>query len=83
MNVKIHREPIERNRLRNEFIDSKSEADRISYSKERNYNVSLISKEKNTYFSNIKIYHHVRNNKNFWKNVKPPYSEKVDLQVLS
>ena len=35
-----------RTRLRNTFIDSKTYADRIVYSKQRNYCVSLIRKEK-------------------------------------
>ena len=46
MNSKIHKEVMRRTRLRNKFIDSKTEADRIAYNKQRNYCVSLIRKEK-------------------------------------
>ena len=35
-----------RTRLRNKFVDSKTDADRIAYNKQRNYCVSLIQKEK-------------------------------------
>ena len=46
MNSKIHKEVMRRIRLRNKFIDPKTEADRIAYNKQRNYCVSLIRKEK-------------------------------------
>ena len=42
INSKIHKEVIRRTRLRNKFIDSKSDADRITYNKQRNCCVSLI-----------------------------------------
>ena len=35
-----------RTRLRNRFIDSKTDTDRITYKKQRYYCVSLIGKEK-------------------------------------
>lgn len=44
MNIKIHREIMRRNGLRKDFMDSKT--DRIFFSKKRNYNISLIPKEK-------------------------------------
>ena len=46
INSKIHKEVMRRTRLRNKFIDSKTDADRIAYSKQRNYCDSLIRKEK-------------------------------------
>ena len=45
INSKIHKEVMRRTRLRNKFIDSKTDADRIAYNKQRNYCVSLILKE--------------------------------------
>ena len=44
INSKIHKEVMRRTRLRNKFIDSKTDADRIAYNKQRNYCVSLIRK---------------------------------------
>ena len=37
MNSKIHKEVMRRTRLRNKFIDSKTDADRIAYNEQRNY----------------------------------------------
>ena len=80
INSKIHKEVMRRTRLRNKFIDSKTDADRIAYNKQRNYCVSLIRKEKKAYYSNLNI-RDVTNNKTFWRKGKPLYSEKVYLQI--
>ena len=45
INSKKHKEVMRRTRLRNKFIDSKTDADKIAYNKEPNYCVSLIQKE--------------------------------------
>ena len=42
-----------RTSLKNKFIDSKTDVDRIAYNKQRNYCVSLIRKEKKAYRSNL------------------------------
>ena len=67
-----------RTRLTNKFIDSKTDADRMAYDKQRNYCVSLIRKEKTPYYSNLNI-RDVMGNKIFWTKLKPFFSEKVDL----
>ena len=46
INSKIHKEIMRRARLRNTFIDSKTDAGRIVYNKQRNCCVSVIQKEK-------------------------------------
>ena len=43
-------------RLRNKFIDSKTDANRIAYKKQRNYCVSLIRKEKKIHFSKTTLF---------------------------
>ena len=70
MNSEIHKEVTRRTRLRNKFIDPKADTDRIDYNKQRNYCVSLIRKEKETYYSNLNI-RDVMGNKTFWRKVKP------------
>ena len=80
INSKIRKEVTRRIRLRNNFIDSKTDADRIAYNKQRNYCVSLIRKEKKAYYSNLNI-RDVTDNKTFWRKVKPLFSEKVNLQT--
>ena len=61
-----------RTRLRNKFIDSKTDADRIAYNKQRNYYVSVLQKQKNG---------DVTENKTFWRKVKSLFSDKVNLQI--
>ena len=80
INSKIHKEVMRRTRLRNKFIDSKTDADRIAYNKQRNYCVSLIRKEKKVYYSNLNV-RGVTDNKTCWRKVKPRFSEKVNLQT--
>ena len=80
MNSIICKEVMRRTRLRNKFIDSKTNADRIAYNKQRSYCVSLIRKEKKAYYSNLNI-RDVTDNKTFWRKVKPLFSEKVNLQT--
>ena len=46
INSEKHKEVMRRTRLRNKFIDFKTDADKIAYNKEHNYCVSLIQKEK-------------------------------------
>ena len=46
MYSKIYKEVIGRTRLRNKFIDTKTDADRRTYSNQHNYCVSLIRKER-------------------------------------
>ena len=64
-------------RLRNKFIDFKTDADRIAYNKQRNY---CVTKRKKAYYSNLNI-RDVTDNKTFWRKVKPLLSEKVNLQT--
>ena len=45
INSKIHKEVMRRTRLRNKFIDSKTDASRIAYNKQGNYCVSLMRKK--------------------------------------
>ena len=55
MNSKIHKEIMRRTRLRNKFIDSKTDTEIIAYNKQDNYCVSLIRGEKKAYYSNLNI----------------------------
>ena len=71
-----------RSSLRIKFIDSKPDANRIAYNKQRNFYLmlsSLIRIEKKVYYSNLKI-RDVQDYKTFWRKLKPLFSEKVNLQ---
>ena len=64
-----------RSRLRNKFMDSKTDADRIAYNKEPNYCVSLMQKQKKAYYSNLKT-RDVTDSKTFWKKSKTSFWRK-------
>ena len=76
MNKKLSKEIMKRSRLRNKFLNTKSDIDRKAYNKQRNYVVSLLRNEKKNFYSNLdtKI---VIDNRTFWKTVKPFLSEKI------
>ena len=67
---------MKRLRLRNKFLNAKSDTDRKAYNKQRKYVVSLLRNEKKNFYSNLdtKV---VIDNRTFWKTVKPFLSEKV------
>ena len=57
-------------RLRNKFLNTKSDIGRKAYNKERNLCVSLIRSKKMNFFSNINT-SNITDSKTFWKTVKP------------
>ena len=66
---------MKRNRLRNKFLDSKSDIDRKAYKKQRNYWVSLIRQEKKEFFSKLNTAD-ISDNKLFWNKIKPLFTDK-------
>ena len=79
MNKKISKEIMKRSRLKNNFLKSQKEIDRIAYNMQRNLCVSMIRKEKKNYFSNINS-SDITDNKFFWKTVKPFFTEKIQIK---
>ena len=59
-----------RTRLRNQFLKNRTDENKISYSKQRNYCVSLLRKTKTQYYG-ILGQKSVTDKKAFWKRVKP------------
>ena len=55
MNKKLSKEIMKMSRLRNKFLNTKSDLDRKAYNKQRNYVVSLMRKEKKGNFIVILI----------------------------
>ena len=64
MNKKINKEIMKRSRHRNKFLNSKSNVDWRAYNKQRNLCVSLIRKEKKSFFSNLNT-KNINDNKTF------------------
>ena len=76
INKKINKEIMKRSRLRNKFLNTKSDIDRKAYNKQRNLCVSLIRSEKKNFFSNINT-SDITDNKTFWKTVKQFFTDKI------
>ena len=53
MNKKLSKETMKRSRLRNKFLNTKSDLDRKTYNKQRNYVVGLLGKEKKEFNVNL------------------------------
>ena len=64
-----------RSRLKNKFIKDPTDNNKIIYNKHRNYCARLLKKEKSNYYNNFDMTK-IIDNKKFWKNVKPLFSEK-------
>ena len=70
--VNAHRK---RTRLINKFLKNRTESNRVSYNKQRNFCVSLLRKTKNDYYGNLNE-KDVMDNKKLWKTVKRLFSER-------
>ena len=71
---------MDRSRLRNKFLNTKSDIDRKAYNKQPNICVSLIRNEKKNFFSNINTWD-ITDNKIFWKTVKPFFTDKIKTKA--
>ena len=67
---------MKRSRLRNKFLNTKSEIDRRAYQKHWNYIVSLMRKERESFYSTLDTWVAIENKK-FWKTVKPLLPDKL------
>ena len=70
---------MKRSRLKNTFLKSKTEIDRLEYNRQRNLCVSLIRKEKKFFFQEIDL-SDISENKKFWKTVKPFFTDKIQVK---
>ena len=75
MNKKLSKEIMKRSRLRNKFLNTRSELDRKVYNKQRNYVVNLLRNVKKEFYGNLNT-NVLTENRTFWKTVKPFLSEK-------
>ena len=67
---------MKRSRLRNKFLNTRSDLDRKAYNKQRNYVVSLLIKEKKQFYGNLNT-NFLTENRTFWKTVKPFLTDKT------
>ena len=78
MNKILSKAIMTRSRLRNKFLKNPNEINKINYSKQRNYCVNLLRKEKKKYYNNIDL-KLITDNKHFWKTIKPLFSDKHNI----
>ena len=69
-----------RSRLRNRYLKFRTSELKIVYTKQRNYTVNLLRKEKKIYYNNLDL-NNITDNKQFWRNVKPLLSDKTAKAV--
>ena len=81
LNKRINKEIMKRSRLRNKFLNTKSNIDRKAYNnnKQRNIFVSLIRSEKKNFFRNINT-SDITDNKSFCETVKPFFTDKIKIK---
>ena len=75
LNKEIMKAIMNRTRLRNKFLRSRSTEDRSAYNQQRNFCLSLVRKAKKDYYNNLD-HKKVTDNKPFWRTVKPLFSDK-------
>ena len=66
---------MKRTRLRNTFVKNPAVANKLAYTKQRKFCLSLLRKLKREYFSNLNE-KNITDNRKFWQTVKPCLSEK-------
>ena len=76
LNKDLSKAIMTRTKLRNIFFQNKSEENKIRYTKQRNFCVSLLRKTKKRYYENLNE-KSVVDNKLCWKTIKPLLSDKV------
>ena len=64
-----------RSKLKNKFNNYPTEINNRLYKKQRNYCVNLLTKVKKKYYNNLDL-NIFDNNKTFWQNIKPLFSDK-------
>ena len=61
---------MDRSRLRNKFLKTRSNEDKKTCDTQRNYCLKLVRKAKKDYYNNLD-HENVADNKAFWKSIKP------------
>ena len=75
MNRTLSKAFMHRSKLKNKYHKSPTVANKKSYTKHRNFCVSLLKKEKKKYYNNLDL-KVIEDNKKFWQHVKPLFSGK-------
>ena len=77
MDKKLSQAIMKRSKLRNIYLNQRSEENRLAYKKQRNFCVALIRKKKADYFNNLDL-NLVQDNKMFWKTISPYFANNLE-----
>ena len=72
----LHKAIMKRSRLQNKFLRDRTETSQKEYKKQRTFCVNFLKKAKKDHFANLDV-NSVLDNRKFWQNVKPLFSNKV------
>ena len=75
MSRKLRKAMMKRSQLESKYYKSKTLMDHLNYKKQKNYVSRLYKSERTRFFKNLDLKSFL-DNKNFWKNIKPFFSEK-------
>ena len=78
MNRDLRKAIMLRSRLRNKYLNDRTDLNKINYTQQRNHCVRLLRETKKEYFENINE-NKITDNKKFWKTIKPFLSTKVNV----
>ena len=78
MNKILSKAFMHRSKLKNRYNKNPNELNKNLYKKQRNFCVNLLRKEKRKYCSSLDM-NIFEDNKKFWQNVKPLFSNKHDV----
>ena len=76
MNKILQKAIMNRSRLLNRYRKEKTEATRSAYKIEKNFCLKLLRKIRKELYNNLNV-KHITENKLFWKNAKPSYTDKT------
>ena len=78
MNKVLSKAFMHRSKLKNRYDKNPNELNESLYKKQRNFCVNLVREEKRKYYNNLDLIV-LSDNKKFWQNVKPLFSNKQDV----
>ena len=76
MNKSVRKAIMVRTKLLNKFRKENSFINELEYKRQRNFCTTLIKKTKRNFYNNLNV-NKITDNKSFWKNVKPSFTEKT------
>ena len=76
MNKKLRKAIMTRTRLLNKLRKFNCPENQLAYKRQRNYCAKLLKRSKKDFYNNLKV-KKVTDNKDFWKTIKPNFTDKV------